>query len=155
MDRTIVRPIQRRLRIFELAEWIAARGLCCSGKVRRAALGWLILGITALCAFGSGACHRRRARNGVCVAHIDCDPGYDCREGLCVKRPPVPGSEAARIATPRPAPAPAEAPPSAPEPRRQDEAPAPAKAPPPPPPANYAPPLDPALPMWKARLKNS
>jgi len=121
--------------------------------VRRRATGWLILVVAAVCAFGAGACHRRRGRNGVCAAHIDCDPGYDCRDGLCVKRPPVPGSEGAIVRTPRPDPAPAATPTSAPLPRQQ-EAPAP-KPQPPPPPTNYAPPLDPSLPMWKARLKNS
>jgi hypothetical protein len=41
-------------------------------------------------------------------------------------------------------------------PRQEEAPPAPSlKPPPPPPPANYAPPLDPTLPMWKARLKNS
>ena len=122
--------------------------------VRRRALGWWILAIAAVCAFSAGACHRRRARNGVCTAHIDCDPGYDCRDGLCVKRPPVPGTEAARLRIPPPAPAPTPAPSQAPQPR-QEEAPSPAPKAPPSPPANYAPPLDPALPMWKARLKNS
>jgi hypothetical protein len=126
--------------------------------VRRRALGWWILAIAAVCAFSAGACHRRRARNGVCTAHIDCDPGYDCRDRLCVKRPPVPGSEAARLITPRgmqaPVPTPATEAPTAPSPRQED-APGPAPKPPQPPPNNYAPPLDPTLPMWKARLKNS
>jgi hypothetical protein len=124
--------------------------------VRRRALGCLILAIAAVCALGAGACRRRRAHDGVCAAHIDCEPGYDCRDRLCVKRPPVPGSEAARVITPRPTPAPAVAPPEVAPPRQEGAPPAPSlKPPPPPPPANYAPPLDPTLPMWKARLKNS
>jgi len=121
--------------------------------VRRPAIGWLILALAAFCVVADEGCHRRRTRNGTCTAHIDCDPGYDCRDGLCVKRPPVPGSEAARLQIPPP-PAPAPAPSQA-APPRQEEAPAPAPKAPPPPPANYAPPLDPTLPMWKARLKNS
>jgi hypothetical protein len=134
--------------------WIAKPGLCCSGLVRRRAFGWLILAIAAVCAASAGACRRRRAHDGVCAAHIDCDRGYDCRDGLCVKRPPVPGSEAARVVTPRPTPAPAAAPPGE-SPPRQEETPAAPSPKPRPPPANYAPPLDPTLPMWKARLKNS
>jgi hypothetical protein len=125
--------------------------------VRGRAVGWLILGIVAVCAFGNGACHRRRGRNGVCAAHIDCAPGYDCRDGLCVKRPPVPGSEAARLQIGPPTPTPAAPPPPTATPPlpRQEEAPAAPSPKPPPAPTNYAPPLDPTLPMWKARLKNS
>jgi hypothetical protein len=113
-----------------------------------------MLGLAAVCVVAGEGCHRRRARSGACIAHIDCDPGYDCRDGFCVKRPPVPGSEAARVRMPQPAAAvPAGAPAESPH---REEAPAPTpKAPPPPAAPNYAPPLDPALPMWKARLKNS
>jgi hypothetical protein len=113
----------------------------------------LLIVCLCLCAalFTGGACHRRRGRNGACAAHIDCDPGYDCREGRCAKRAPFPGS----VAEPE---APANAEPSAPGPAareappRRDDQPAP---PPPTSPAN-APPLPPApqLPAWKARLKN-
>jgi hypothetical protein len=125
--------------------------------VRRGAALLLTMAAAAL---GLGAACRHRPARGTCVAHIDCAPGYDCRDHRCVKRPPIPGT----IAAP-----PAEVPvaPASPPPPAAGEAPAPPAPPPeaapprPPPPRPQSAPQDipqpppERLPLWKERLKNS
>jgi len=140
--------------------WIGGPASCCSGIVRRIAWIWLAAAIAASLSATAG-CHRRRPRDGMCAAHIDCDPGYDCVARRCRKREAAPGATPeAPIVVPTPAPAPEPAP-GEPNPPSAPGQPASAPRPPRPAPDN-SPGIDNApapppsnIPMWKARLKNS
>ncbi|HET6147462.1 MAG TPA: hypothetical protein VFH68_07995 [Polyangia bacterium] len=125
-------------------------------SVRRIAL---LLLLAALATALAGACHRRRGRDGTCVAHVDCDPGYDCVERRCRKRAAAPGTTP-EAAPPRVAPVPSP-PPGQPLPAETPETPPPARErprrnpQPSSPPDNTPAPPPPDLPAWKVRLKNS
>jgi hypothetical protein len=114
----------------------------------------------AVFASGSLAGCRRRAP-GACATHADCDPGYDCASGTCVRRPPVPGSQSAPalpeaaavpVAAPLPSPAPSPSPlnpPPSPPPPRVPRPPVPSL------PTEPTPSSPDRTPMWKLRLKDS
>jgi hypothetical protein len=131
--------------------------------MRRRAISRLVapvMALAALLALGPlEACRRRPP--GVCASHGDCQPGYDCNAGVCVRRPPAPGSQPS---APPPRVPVAAWPTAPPDDHREQPSPSSPPAPPPPPvikappqsPPPPAPsPASPSTPMWKLRRKNS
>jgi hypothetical protein len=118
----------------------------------RRGLIWVVATLVAGALSGS-ACHRRRPRNGTCVVHIDCDPGYDCVSRRCTKRPLLPGTAAPEAPIIVPAPGETAPPPSAPAPEGTPPPAHPRPGADPAAPIDNTPPPPPDQPAWKARLK--
>ncbi len=114
--------------------------------------------LLAVCLLLAALTGCRRRAPGTCADHIDCDPGFDCVNQRCTRRPPVGAAPAPPPAEPEATPA-AEAPSAPSPPPVIPPVPAPAAprrpaARPARPDAAAAPvPVDDHLPAWKQRQK--
>ncbi|HVR60985.1 MAG TPA: hypothetical protein VMU50_03755 [Polyangia bacterium] len=119
--------------------------------------------VLVLCLVAGALTSCRRRAPGTCADHVDCDPGFDCVNQRCTRRPPVGSALPPPVAA-----APAAMPPAAavePTPSVPSAEPAPASPEPTRParprarpdggaaPAAGATPVDQTLPLWKQRSK--